>query len=128
MRTGTLVRIVAAAVMVNVLNACALFQKPEATPALLGTWTNSIGSVWIIKDDGTFDVDLDQDGNRDGWGTWNVSGDTVTLRRKGGLKPKGCDGKGVYRFTHSDDRLQFALVSDACRLRRKNMLLDWRRK
>ncbi|MFN2540615.1 MAG: hypothetical protein ABR514_00395 [Chthoniobacterales bacterium] len=127
MRTGTLIRIVAAVVL-SVLNACALFQKPEATPALLGTWTNSLGSVWIIKDDGTFDVDLDQDGNRDGWGTWNVSGDTVTLRRRGGLKPKGCDGKGVYRFTRSDDMLQFALVSDACKLRRKNMLLDWRRK
>ena len=112
--------------MVNVLNACALFQKPEATPALLGTWTNSIGSVWIIKDDGTFDIDLDEDGNRDGWGTWNVSGDTVTLRRKGGLKPKGCDGKGVYRFTHSDDRLQFALTANGHQPNGPEVDPEWR--
>ena len=100
--------------------------KPIAS-TLVGTWTNSLGTTWMIKEDSTFDFDLDGDGNRDGRGTWRVNGDVLTLRRSGGIRPKGCDGKGVYRFTHSGETLQFALVSDTCKLRKKNVLLGWHR-
>jgi hypothetical protein len=110
------------------LGACAMFQKP-AQPALVGNWTNSLGTVWTIKGDGTFDVDLKHQGQRDAWGTYMVAGDQVTMQRIGGINPKGCDGPGVYKFSRPNkDSLQFALVSDACKLRKKNVLLTWHRK
>ena len=58
-----------------------------------------------------------------------LSGNTVTIMRTGGINPKGCEGKGVYRFTRPDkDSLHFTFVSDACKLRKKNVTLDWHRK
>ena len=111
------------------LNSCALFYPESGQEALIGTWTNSFGTIWMIKSDGTFDADLNHDGKRDAWGKYTVSGNTVTLMRTGGIKPKGCGGKGVYRFTRtSDETLQFTLVSDACKLRKKNVLQVWHRK
>ena len=127
MRRQLALRIILTSSFIALLGACAMFQRPMP-PTLVGTWTNSLGTVWMIKADGTFDADLDGDSKRDGWGSWKVSGDMVTLRRSGGIKPKGCDGKGVYHFTRSGDTLHFTLVSDSCRLRRKNVLLGWQRK
>jgi hypothetical protein len=127
MKIRSSLRITLAGTALALLGACATFHKAEQ-PALVGTWTNSLGSVWMIKADGTFDVDLDKDGKRDAWGTWTVSADSVTLQRTGGIKPKGCGGKGIYHFARSADTLQFTLVSDACKLRQKNVLLAWHRK
>jgi len=109
-------------------SGCAFYSR-HGSEALVGTWTNSMGTVWIIKADGMFDVDLDQDGKRDGWGKWTVNKDTVTFVRKGGVKPKGCEGKGVYRFTRpTADTLEFVLVRDKCKLRIKYVTLPWKRK
>jgi hypothetical protein len=128
MKTETSLRIVLVGLVLALLGACATYPK-SGQAALVGTWTNSLGTVWMIKADGTFDVDLDKDGKRDAWGTYAIGGDTITLMRTGGVKPKGCDGKGVYRFNRSDkDSLQFTLVSDACKLRKKNVRLGWHRK
>jgi hypothetical protein len=109
------------------LPGCAWFQKASLSP-LVGSWTNSIGAVWMIKADGTFDVDLTRNGKRDAWGKYSLDGDTVTLVATGGLKPKGCDGKGVYHFVRAGDELTFTLVNDSCKLRKKNVLLPWRLK
>ena len=110
------------------INACASYPH-SGQAALTGTWTNSLGTVWTCAVDGSFDVDLNGDGKRDAWGTVTVSGNTATIQRVGGINPKGCNGPGVYHFTRPDkDSLQFTLVSDACKLRKKNVLLSWRRK
>jgi hypothetical protein len=128
MKTETSLRIVLAGLVLALLGACATYSK-SGQAALVGTWTNSLGTVWMIKADGTFDVDLKHQGKRDAWGTYVVKGDTVTLMRTGGINPKGCEGKGVYRFSQPDkDSLQFTLVSDACKLRKKNVTLGWHRK
>ncbi|MEA3187513.1 MAG: hypothetical protein QOD99_1343 [Chthoniobacter sp.] len=108
------------------LAGCALF--PHEHNKLAGTWTNSLGTVWMIHPDGTFDVDLDHNGSRDAWGKYTVEGDTVTLADAGGVVPTGCKGKGVYHFSRSGDTLQFALVHDKCKLRVKNVLLGWHSK
>jgi hypothetical protein len=79
----------------------------------------------MIKADGTFDVDLTKDGQRDAWGKYSIDHDTVTLVATGGVKPRGCDGEGVYHFKRTEKELTFSLVSDNCRLRRKNILLPW---
>lgn len=107
---------------------CATRQK-VGSDLLVGTWTNSLGTVWTIKPDGMFDADLDRDGKRDGWGKWSVKGDTVTFVRKGGMKPRGCEGKGIYRFAQEGaNGLKFTLVHDDCRMRVKNITLPWKRK
>ena len=110
------------------INACATYY-PSSEPAdLFGTWTNSLGTVWTIKEDGTFDADLDHDGKRDAWGNYIVSGDQITLIRVGGIRPRHCSGKGIYHFKRVDfDNLQFTLVSDRCKLRKKNVLAGWKR-
>ena len=82
----------------------------------------------MIKDDGTFDVDLNKDGKRDAWGHYTVDKDTVTIVATGGLKPKHCEGKGVYQFKRTGDSLRFTLVSDDCKVRKKNVLLGWTKK
>lgn len=122
-------RITFATVLLLLLNSCALFYPDSGQEAVVGTWTNSFGTVWMIKPNGTFDADLDHDGKRDAWGKYSVSGNTITMMRTGGIKPKGCNGKGVYRFNRtSDEALQFTLVRDACKLRKKNVLQLWHSK
>ena len=128
MKIQSSLRIVLAGILLVLLNACATYPK-SGQAALAGTWTNSLGTVWMIKVDGTWDADLNRDGKRDAWGTYTASGDTVTLQRTGGIKPKGCDGPGVYKFSRTDEKnLTFTLVKDACKLRKKNVLMPWRQK
>ncbi|MEP7015299.1 MAG: hypothetical protein ABI925_07655 [Verrucomicrobiota bacterium] len=129
MKNGSSLRIAFAGVLIALLSGCAVFYPDSGPDALVGTWTNSVGTIWMIKADGTFDADLNHDGKRDAWGKYSVSGNTMTMVRVGGILPKGCRGKGVYQFTRaSDDTLQFTLVSDACKLRKKNVLQPWHSK
>ena len=109
---------------VTLLGGCAMFQETGQS-ALVGTWTNPLGTVWAIKADGTFDVDLTHHGKREAWGTWTVQGDQATFQRTGGINPKGCNGPGVYKFKRTDQGLQFTFVSDKCKLRKKNVLQPW---
>ena len=82
-----------------------------------------------MKADGTFDVDRNHDGKRDIWGTYTVTGDTVTIQGTGGKTPTGCKGPGVYKFSRaSGNTLAFTLVKDNCKERIKNVTLAWHRK
>jgi hypothetical protein len=119
------ISVVLAVTALALLGGCAMFQRGGQS-GLVGNWTNSLGTVWVIHADGTFDVDLKHHGKRDAWGTYTLEGDQITLQRTGGMKPKGCDGPGVYKFNRTDDTLQFTLVSDKCKLRQKNVLLPWK--
>jgi hypothetical protein len=89
-------------------------------------WTNSLGTVWTIKADNTFDVVV---GKRHLWGNLAVAGDTVTIQEAGGKPAKLCSGPGVYKFTRtSQDTLAFTLVKDHCKERIKNVTLTQHRK
>jgi hypothetical protein len=110
------------------VSACAMFHPRTGRDTLVGTWSNPLDAIWTIKSDGTFDVDLNHNGQRDVWGKYTVSGDTITLLRKGGFITNQCAGRGVYRFNRTGNTLQFTLISDDCRLRRKYVLLPWRLK
>jgi hypothetical protein len=128
MKTQRSFRIIFAGALSLLMAACATYPK-SGQQALVGDWTNSLGTVWMIKADGTFDVDLDKDGKRDAWGTWTVSSDEATFQRTGGINPKGCQGPGVYKFARTGrDSLQFTFVKDGCKLRKKNVTLAWHRK
>jgi hypothetical protein len=123
MNTNTSVRFVFISVLALFFGGCAMMEQHKHP--LAGNWKNDLGTVWMIHADGTFDVDLNKDGKRDAWGTYTVSGDKVTLMAIGGMHPKGCTGKGVYHFKRDGNTLRFAVVSDACKLRKKNVLMTW---
>ena len=128
MKTQLSFRIIFAGVLLALLNACATYSR-SGSAALVGAWRNSLETVWTIKTGGTFDVDLTHDGKRDLWGNYTVSGDTITIQETGGKSPKGCHGPGVYKFSRTgENTLTFMLVSDACKERKKNVLLAWHRK
>src|SRR3981081_2186058 len=99
MKIQLLARLVLTGVAVLLLQACA--TTPATGPAALaGTWTNSLGTVWTMNTDGSFDVDLNHDGKRDAWGKCTIEGNTVTIVGTGGTVPKGCaKTRGVYHFT-----------------------------
>jgi hypothetical protein len=130
MKINLSLQIIFAGVLLVLVNACA--TAPKSGPsALVGTWTNSLGTVWTIKSDGTFDVDRNNDGKRDIWGTYAVAGDSITIQETGRTTPipKDCKGPGVYKFSRPDaNTLMFTLVNDACALRKKNVLLAQHKK
>jgi hypothetical protein len=127
MKTALTFRILLIGIFSVVLCACATFPR-SGSQAVVGNWTNSLGTVWMLNGNGTFDVDLNHDGKRDAWGNYTVDGDKLTVRGTGGMVPQGCNGKGVYRFTRGQDTLRFTRVSDKCQVRVKNVMLVWHRK
>ena len=123
MKTQSFLRIILAAVFLSFLNAC-VSTAPSGPATLAGIWTNSLGTVWTIKPDGTFDVLIH--GKHHVWGNYTLAGDTITIVGVGGAVPKGCKGPGVYKFSRPDkNTLTFTLVSDACKTRRHEVPLPW---
>jgi len=119
-------RIVFAVALVALLGACA--TGPQTGPAALpGNWTNSLGTVWTLNPDGTFQVDLDKDGKPDVWGHYTVSGDTLMISEVRGKTPKACKRPATYKFNRMGNELHFTLVSDRCKLRIKNVTAPWHR-
>src|SRR5690242_11698492 len=129
MKTKSSLRIIFAGALIAFISACA--TTPRSGPAALaGTWTNSLGTVWTIKADGTFHV-VSNKPRREIWGTYTVAGDTVTIQetRRATPIPKRCKGPGVYKFSRpNENTLTFALVNDACKPRIQNVTLPWHQK
>ena len=103
---------------------------PNSGPAALaGRWINSLGTVWTINSDGTFQA-LTTKPKAQIWGTYTLSGDTITVletRRKGSI-PKNCKGPGVYKYSRPDaNTLAFTLVNDVCKPRIQNVTQAWHR-
>jgi len=115
------------AVTVTVLFAgCAMFQG-SGQSALVGTWTNSLGTVWALKADGTFQVALNNSNRVSVRGKYTATGDTLTIQEShGSHTPKACRGQATYKFNRDGDTLTFTKVSDKCKLREKNVLLPWK--
>jgi len=125
MKTQFSLRIIFAGVLLLLVNGCATSPQAGGGP-LVGVWTNSLGAVWTIKADNTFDV---VNPKRHIWGSLTMTGDTVTIQEAGGKAAKGCKGPGVYKFRRtSGDSLAFTLVNDGCKERIKNVTLAWHRK
>ncbi len=125
MKAETSLRIIFTGALVAFLSACATYA-PAGPGALVGTWTNSLGTVWTIKADNTFDV---VNAKRHIWGNLTIAGDSVTIQETGGNAAKGCHSPGVYKFSRaSRNTLAFRLVEDSCKERIKNVTLGWHRK
>ena len=134
MKIGACFQIIFTGILMILLGACANVS-PDGHPwstgtstapgALVGTWTNSLNTVWTIKSDGTFNV---VNPKRHIWGKYTVTGDTVTIQETGGKTAKGCHGPGVYKFSRTGNTLAFTLVNDSCGERKRNVLLAWHQK
>ena len=112
-------------VSVALFTGCAMFQE-SGQSALVGTWTNSLGTVWAIKADGTFQVSLSKSHRVDVWGKYTATGDTMNIQEAHGSQtPKSCKGPATYKFSRNGDMLTFTKVSDKCKLREKNVLAGW---
>ncbi len=86
------------------MGACA--TAPTSGPAaLVGTWTNTLRTVWTVNPDGTFQVDLDKNGQPDVWGHYTVSGDSLTISEVRGKTPKACKQPATYKFNRMGDQL-----------------------
>ena len=120
-------RILFAGALIVLMAACA--TAPTSGPAALaGTWTNSLGTVWTLNPDGTFQVDLHKGGNPDAWGKYAVTGDTLTINEVRGKTPKACKQPATYKFNRMGNQLHFTLVSDKCKLRIQNVTQPWTKK
>jgi hypothetical protein len=120
------ISVVLAVTAAALLGGCAMFQESPQN-ALVGTWTNPLGTVWAIKADGTFQVSLSKTHRVDVWGKYTVTGDTMTIQESHGSRtPKGCRGSATYKFTRDGETLTFTKVSDKCKLREKNVLAGWK--
>src|SRR5437667_11189188 len=100
MKTQSSLRILLTGVFFLFLNGCAT-NAPSAQGPLVGTWTNSLATIWTIKADNTFDV---VNPKRHIWGNIITAGDTVTIQQTGGNAAKGCQGPGVDNFSRTSPK------------------------
>ena len=114
-----------AVVGVALLAGCAMFQE-SGQSAVVGTWTNSLGTVWALKADGTFQVALNNSNHVSVWGKYTIAGDQMTIQEVHGKTPKACKKAATYKFARNGDLLTFTKVSDTCKLREKNVLAGWK--
>jgi hypothetical protein len=129
MKIQAVSKLLLTAAAVLFFQACATTPPTTGPAALTGTWTNSLGTVLTVAADSSFEVDLDHDGKRDAWGKNIVEGNMVTIVGTGGVVPKGCaNTKGRYNFKRTKNTLHFTLIKDPCKLRVKNVTLDWTKK
>jgi len=126
MKRQHIFRVLFALVLVAVIAGCE--TVPTSGPdALVGQWTNSLGTVWTINPDGTFHVATTKP-KAQIWGTYTVSGDAITVHetRQSGKVPKNCRGPGMYKFSRpAANTLAFVLVSDVCKPRIHNVTQPW---
>jgi hypothetical protein len=121
-------RIILAGFLILLVSSCA--TAPSGPAALAGTWTNSLGTIWILNGDGTFHVTATMP-KAEIWGNYTVAGDTITVQEthRAGSSPKSCKGPGVYKFSRPDhNTLAFVLVSDKCKPRIQNVTQPWHAK
>jgi hypothetical protein len=125
MKTQFFLRITLAGVLMALVSACATSSTSPKSVSLVGRWSNSLGTVWILSADGTFQVDLNKDGKTDISGNYIVSGNMITINEVHGNTAKVCKQPATYSFERVGNELHFTLVNDKCKLRVKNVLRPW---
>src|ERR1700724_3982074 len=92
------ISVVLAVTAAALLGGCAMFQESPQN-ALVGTWTNPLGTVWAIKADGTFQVGLSKSHRVDVWGKYTVTGGAMTIQEShASHTPKACRGSATYKL------------------------------
>ena len=122
-------RIIFMGALIALVSACAT-MTPSGPAALVGTWTNSLGTVWTINADGTFHA-MAMTPKAEIWGKYTVTADMITIQetRRSTAIPKNCKGPGLYKFSRPNaSTLTFVLVSDVCKPRIQNVTQPWTKK
>ena len=122
-------RIIFAGALIALMSACAT-MTPSGPAALVGTWTNSLGTVWTINADGTFHA-MAMTPKAEIWGKYTVTADMITIQEthRSTAIPKNCKGPGLYKFSRPNaNTLTFVLVSDVCKPRIQNVTQPWTKK
>ncbi len=125
MKTQFFFRVALAGAVIALAGACATSSTSSKPVSLVGRWSNSLGTVWLLKADGTFEVDSNKDGKTDISGNYIVSGNMITINELHGNTPKVCKQPATYRFELAGNELRFTLVNDKCKLRIKNVTQPW---
>lgn len=122
-------RIIFASALTFLVNACA--TPPQTGPAaLVGRWTNSLGTVWTINADGTFHV-MATTPKAEIWGKYTVTADMITIQetRRSMAITEECKWHGLYKFSRPNvNTLAFVLVSDVCKPRIRDVTQPWTKK
>src|SRR5260370_42531366 len=102
-------RIILAGALMIVMGACA--TAPTSGPAaLVGTWTNTVGTVWTVNPDGTFQVELDRNGKPDASARYTVFGDSLTISAVRGKTPIPCKAPATCKCNIRGFQMHFTLV------------------
>ena len=91
MKLQNSLRVILAGILAVLVSSCA--TAPSGPAALVGIWTNSLGTVWTLNADGTFHV-MATKPKAEIWGNYTVAADTITIQetRRVGPIPKSCKG------------------------------------
>ena len=106
-------------VLTALIGLLPLFTMAQA--ALSGRWLvqqETPDGIWqakfVMRDDGSYAVDLGNDGSVDVRGKTEFSGDQVTVWDTGGENACGSDKKGVYAYKIEGDMLTLNRIKDDC--------------
>ena len=107
----------------------AFTQNPLVGTYLMDVPAEGGGQMTIkldIKPDGTYLVDLANDGTVDVQGNYEINADQLSITDSGGRN--AClNQKGVYKFTVDAAQMTMEVVSDSCEGRRGPGKMMWRR-
>jgi hypothetical protein len=105
--------------MTALIGLLPLFTMAQA--ALTGSWLmkqETPDGVWqakfVMQDDGTYTVDLGNDGSVEVRGKTEFNGDQVTVWDTGGENACGSDKKGVYAYKIEENMLTLSRIKDDC--------------
>jgi hypothetical protein len=108
------------------LSGCASYPR-SGSDAVVGKWTNSRGTLLKMRGDYTFTSMTRSDMNHV-WGSYTIAHHAITFRALGGDVSRNCRSDGLYHFRRiSAEALQFSVVSDKCKTRRRDLVLVWHR-
>jgi len=108
------------------LVGCSCFHNPFArAPKLNGTWGNRLGSVWVVRSDGTFE--MNHGGRFLTTGTYSIRRHVLTLTYTGGKIPWDGHETATYRIKRDKKIVRFVILHDTCGERIANLSVKWKR-
>lgn len=103
------------------LSGCATLVPPHPPEDLVGLWQSreaGITHLLHLKADGTFDLDVGANLDRDARGDYKIRNNEISFVTTTGRLDPGCQATGRYAFQILEGRLLLGLVHDPCSQRR----------
>ncbi len=117
---------IASSIFTICMMVCGFSQ--EISP--VGTWTvstdNGMAKISFLED-GTYEVDANNDGTIEVYGKYSLEGNQMTVQDTEVSEGNSCsaDDKGVYKITMEDGKMISEKVSDDCADRHPDEPLTW---